>query len=44
MTTNSHASMAQPTTMAYVAKRIQKTISWPFTHRYSAPICCGIPG
>ncbi len=38
MTTNSHASMAQPTTMAYVAKRIQKTISWPFTHRYSAPI------
>jgi len=38
MTTNSKVSLAQPTMIAFVRKRIIKTINWPFTHRYSAPI------
>jgi thiosulfate dehydrogenase (quinone) large subunit len=38
MTTNSQVSLARPTMIAFVRKRIIKTINWPFTHRYSAPI------
>ena len=38
MTTKSLPSMARPTTITFVAKRITKIINWPFTHRYSAPI------
>ena len=38
MTTNSLPSMAKPITITLIAKRITKIISWPFTHRYSAPI------
>jgi len=38
MLTTSQQTLAHPNTLALIAKRILNVISWPFTHRYTAPI------